>query len=187
MIIRVVLMNNQVLRVIRERRSVVAFLPSELEKETLEQILDAGRWAPSWTNSQPWSFLVINDKELKRKIGEIGGRRTFYSKPAWMEDAAAVIVVVVDPDQDPNHHVEDGAIAAQNMALAAHSLGYASYYLGIYDIQKEEKTAEAEVKKLLEIPEKMRVIAVLPIGVPERVPKSSRKDLDTLVYYNKYR
>ncbi len=175
------------MKAIRERRSVVRFLPSELEKETLEKILDAGRWAPSWINSQPWSFIVVTDKELKRKIGEIGSRKTAFSKADWMEDAAAVVVVVVDPDQDQYHHVEDGAIAAQNIALATHSLGYASFYLGIYHSKKEKKTAEKEVKKLLQVPEKMRVIAILPIGTPERVKESSRKDLRTLVYYNKYK
>ena len=179
-------MDNQVLKTIQERRSVVKFLPSTLDKETLEQILNAGRWAPSWINSQPWSFIVVTTKDLKRKIGEIGNQKTFFSKADWMEDAAVVIVVAVDPDQDSFHYVEDGAIAAQNMALAAHSLGYASYYLGIFESITGNLTAEEEIKNLLEIPERLRVIAVLPIGISERVPESSRKDLETLVYYNKY-
>lgn len=180
-------MANEVLKAIRERRSVVTFVPAELEKEAVGKILDAGRWAPSWINSQPWRFIVVTDKELKRKIGEIGSRKTAFSRPAWMEDAAAVFVVAVDPEKDPYHYVEDGAIAAQNMALAAHSLGYASYYLGIYHSEKEKKTAETEVKKLLGVPEGMRIIVILPIGVPERVPETSRKDLDTLVTYNSYK
>jgi nitroreductase len=179
-------MSNEVVNAILERRSVNAFLPSELDKNVLEQILNAGRWAPSWTNSQPWSFVVITNKELKRKIGAIGSRKTFYSKAPWMEDAAVIIVVVVDPDKDPFHYVEDGAIAAQNMALAAHSLGYASYYLGIFELEKKEETAEAEVKKLLQIPSKMRVVAVLPIGISEKVPQSSRKDLIVFTHYNRY-
>lgn len=179
-------MDNQVLKTIQERRSVVKFLPSKLDKETLEQILNAGRWAPSWINSQPWSFIVVTKKDLKRKIGEIGNQKTFFSKADWMEDAAAVIVVVVDPVQDSFHYIADGAIAAQNMALAAHSLGYASYYLGMAESNNENLTAEEEVKNLLQIPERMRVIVVLPIGISERVPVSSRKDLDKLVSYNKY-
>ncbi len=123
---------------------------------------------------------------MKHKIGEIGNQKTFFSKDDWMEDVAAVIIVVVDPDQDSFHYVEDGAIAAQNMALAAHSLGYASYYLGMFESNNENMTAEEEVKNLLQIPERMRVIAVLAIGISERVPVSSRKDLDKPVFYNKY-
>jgi len=179
-------MDNAVLKTIRERRSVFKFLPSELEKETLEQILEAGRWAPSWTNSQPWSFIVVKDKELKRKIGEIGSRKTFFSKANWMADAATIIVVSVDPNLDPYHYIEDGAIAAHNMALAAHSLGYETYYLGIYDSEKSRGTAEEEVKKLLQIPDRLRVIALLPIGIPETLPNSTRKELGTLVYSDKY-
>lgn len=94
------LMDNPVLKAIRERRNIFAFFPSELEKETLWQMLDAGRWAPSWINSQPWRFIVVTDSELKRKIGAIGNRKTFFSKPSWMEDAAVVIVVTVDPKKD---------------------------------------------------------------------------------------
>ena len=182
------LMDNPVLKAIRERRSISAFFPSELEKETLWQMLDAGRWAPSWINSQPWRFIVVTDSELKRKIGAIGNRKTVFSKPSWMDDAAVVIVVTVDPEKDPNHYVEDGAIAAQNIALAAHSLGYASFYLGIYETKNETdgKTAEDEVKALLQIPEKIRIIAILPIGVPERIKKSSRQDLTDVVYYEKF-
>lgn len=181
-------MDNPVLKAIRERRSIFAFFPSELEKETLWQMLDAGRWAPSWINSQPWRFIVVTDSELKRKIGAIGNRKTFFSKPSWMDDAAVVIVVTVDPEKDPNHYVEDGAIAAQNIALAAHSLGYASFYLGIYETKNENdgKTAEDDVKALLQIPEKIRIIAILPIGVPEKIKKSSRQDLTDVVYYDKF-
>ncbi|NIO36453.1 hypothetical protein GTO27_01985 [Candidatus Bathyarchaeota archaeon] len=179
-------MNNPVIKAIQERRSVRYFLPSELDEETLEQILDAGRWAPSWINSQPWTFIVVMDKQSKRKIGRIGNRKTSFSKADWMDDAAAVIVVTVDPSQDPKHYVEDGAIAAQNMALAAHSLGYETYYLGIYESKEGSRSAEKEVKKLLQVPEEMRVIAVLPIGIPERELQSSRKDLNTIVFYDKY-
>ncbi|UCE96718.1 MAG: nitroreductase family protein, partial [Candidatus Bathyarchaeota archaeon] len=171
-------MDTPVLKTIRERRSVRSFLPSELDKEILEKILEAGRWAPSWINSQPWSFVVVTDRTLKRKMGEIGNRKTYFSKADWMDDAAVIIVIAVDPERDPNHYVEDGAIAAQNMALAAHSLGYESYYLVIFENEKEEKTAEEEIKSLLQIPERMRVIAILPIGVPERIKESSRKDLN---------
>jgi len=179
-------MENQVLKAIRERRSVFRFKPSKLEKESLENILDAGRWAPSWTNTQPWSFIVVDDPELKRMIGEAGYRITMFSTANWMADAAAIIVVSVDPHLDPYHYIEDGAIATHNMALAAHSLGYETYYLGIYDVKASGKSVEKEVKKLLKIPDKMRVIALLPVGTPDMKPESSRKPLHTMIYYNKY-
>ena len=73
-------MDNPVLQSIRERRSVTNFLPSKMDNEAIEQILEAGRWAPSWINSQPWKFIVITEKELKRKVGEIGSLKTFFSK-----------------------------------------------------------------------------------------------------------
>jgi len=179
-------MSNETLRTIMERRSITRFLPSEPDDGVLDQILEAGRWAPSWINVQPWSFIVVTDKDLKHRIGEISSRKTAFAKGKWMEDAAAILVVIVNPDLDPYHYVEDAAIAAQNMALAAFSLGYGSYYLGIYESKKETDTAEDEIKKLLQIPEKMRVIVILPIGIPETTKESSRTELRKIVHFNLY-
>ena len=175
--------------IFRDRRSIHRFLPGEIEEEILEQILEAGRWAPSWINSQPWSFIVVTDKELKRQIGEIGSGKTIFSKANWMVDASAIVVVTVDPEKDANHYVEDGAIATQNMALAAHTFGYASYYLGIFDNKNKKGTSEDKLKTLLNIPKKMRVISILPLGVPEKEieVKSSRKKLQEIVHYNSYK
>ena len=178
--------DHGVLKAIRERRSVRYFLPAELDKEALDQILDAGRWAPSWINSQPWAFIVVEEPELKQAIGRIDNRKTAFSKADWMDDAAVAIVIVVDPTEHSNHFVEDGAIAAQNMALIAHGLGYASFYLGLSERKAGDTSAEEEVKQLLQVPERMRVIAILPIGIPERVPESSRKELQTLIHHNMY-
>jgi nitroreductase len=179
---------TQTQNIFRERRSIHRFLPGEIDQKSLEQILEAGRWAPSWINSQPWNFIIITDNELKRRVGEIGGEKTIFSKADWMADAAAIIVVAVDPEIDANHYVEDGAIATQNMALAAHSLGYGSYYLGVFDQKNKKGTAEDRLRKILNLPKKMRVISILPLGIPERdvETKSTRKELKEIVRYNSY-
>ncbi len=115
-------MVNSILEVIRKRRSVIRFESTTVSDEQIQEILEAGRWAPSWLNSQPWRFILIKDKETKEKISDLAP--TIYK--LGMMDAPVCIAIYVDPKEDPYHFVEDGAAATQNMALAAYSLGLGS-------------------------------------------------------------
>ncbi len=165
---------NQVLKAIKERRSINRFKPDPVPEDKLESILEAGRAAPSWTNTQPWKFIVIKDSETRRKLTDLALTITGIG----IKEAPVCIVVVVDPKADPYHHVEDGSVATQNMSLAAHSLGLGSFWVGV-----PEKGASADrVKKLLRIPKSHRVISVLPVGVPAFTPTKTRKPLSEIVY-----
>ncbi|UCH57635.1 MAG: nitroreductase family protein [Candidatus Bathyarchaeota archaeon] len=177
-------MENPVLNAIRERRSTVRFKSAPVDEEKIQKILEAGRWAPSYLNSQPWEFLILTDPEVKRQLCQIGVKITLFSE--GIETASAVIVIVVDPRKDPSHYIEDGSAATQNMALAAHSLGLATYWIGILDLQKRGKTTEEAVKELLGIPKVFRVIALLPIGVPAYEEHSDRKKMSDIVHRDKY-
>src|SRR3989337_2910366 len=120
------MIENEVLKAIRERRSILRFRPEPVEDEKIQAILEAGRWAPSCGNSQPWEFVVVKDETAKQKISDVAGRlfqqQLFHATPArkGIEGASVVIVTCVDPKKDSFHFVEDGAVATQNMALAAH-------------------------------------------------------------------
>ena len=176
-------MTNPVLEAIKNRRSVPRFESTPVEKEKVEAILEAGQWAPSWLNKQPWSFIVITDKGIKEKLSEVVP--TVLKE--GLKEAPACIAVTVDTSEDPYHFIEDGATATQNMALAAHSLGLYSYWIGIFDLENQRKSSEALVKKILEIPETHRVISILPIGYTRyKIPKKERKTLYQLVYKNKF-
>lgn len=186
------IVDNQVLKAIRERRSVLRFKPEPVPEELLEQILEAGRWAPSHANSQPWAFIVVRDEKLKAELGELVDRIALARRGKvaisgkGIGEAPLVIAVVVDPWRDPKHFVEAGAVAAQNMALAAHSLGLATYWAGIYEAGGGRRSVEARVKRLLGVPREMHVIALLPIGVPAYQAQSERLGLEELVRYNRF-
>lgn len=185
-------MENEVLKAIRERRSVLRFRPEPIPEEKLQAVLEAGRWAPSYANSQPWTFIVVQDEEKKRRLGELVDRIALARRgqPAitgkGIGDAPVVIVVAVDPWRDPRHFVEAGAAAAQNMALAAHSLGLASYWAGIYEPGGGRRAAEAQAKRLLGVPREMHVVALLPIGVPAYETSSDRVPLEELVRHETF-
>jgi nitroreductase len=174
---------NPVLDTIKNRRTVARFESTQVEDDELEAVLEAARWAPSWLNKQPWSFIIVKDQKTKDRLSEVVPT-TFVQ---GLKEAPVCIAVIVDPEEDPYHFVEDGAVASQNMALSAHSLGLQSSWIGVFDIREEKNSAESKVKQILEIPKKHRVIALLPIGhVKYDMPKKERKPLHQIMYREKF-
>jgi nitroreductase len=172
-----------ILSVIRERRSVVRFTADPVPEADLQEVLEAGRWAPSFLNAQPWDFVVLRDPDRRRRAVEILARKTV----AWrgFAEAPVLIAVAVDPAADPYHSIEDGAAAAENMALAAQALGLATCWAGVIQGGKPEG-AEAELAELLCLPKGRRIIAVLPVGKPAYAARSDRKPLAAMVHTDRY-
>ena len=177
--------DNGILRVIMSRRSVLRFTDAALDEGKLEAVLEAGRWAPSYINSQPWEFVVVRDLRLRSRVADVLRRVTI----SWQgfEQAPAIIVIAVDIATDPRHHVEDGAAAAQNMALMAHSLGLATFWAGIHSDENALGSPEDELRALLGIPRTMRLIAALPVGFPVGRPESGRRPLSEMVHWDGFR
>ena len=169
---------NPVLKAIRERRTVTRFKPIEVGQDKIDAIVEAGRWAPSFVNSQPWSIIVVTNKGMRRELKALSVTITGVG----IEEAPVTFVVTVDPKKDPHHYVEDGAAATQNMALAAHSLGLASFWVGVYDVSGNRVSSEEKVKALLDIPKQHRVISMLPVGVASMTFTKERKPSSDLVY-----
>ncbi len=170
-----------VLEAIRVRRSVRAYLPDPIREGELLKILEAGRLAPSASNIQPWHFVVVKSPERKRKIAETGRWARF------LKDAPIVIVGCGDPEASPRFYMVDVALAMQNMVLAATGLGIGTCWVGSFD--------EEKVKKLLKIPGKLRIVALLALGYPRRRPDITaaalhlvrrRKKLEDIVSYEEY-
>jgi len=164
---------NEVLNTIQNRRTIRRFRPDPIESEKLRMILEAGRWAPSFSNLQPWKFIAVKDKELKNALDAVAKESVLH----WgIHQAPVVILVCVDRRVDPLHAIEAGAAATQNMALAAQSLGLGSGWIGIWGTE-----AEAAVQKLFKFPETVRVVSLLPVGIPDESPKILRKSLEEVM------
>ena len=175
------MVDNQVLEAIRGRRSVSRFGQGEITEEQLEAILEAGRWAPSFANSQPWTFIVVRDAKMKAALADAADRVTVARR--GVAEAPVVVAVIVDPSRDPEHFVEAGACAAQNMSLAAHSLGLATFWVGAFSASPSKGSAEELLKVVLGVPRQQRVIALLPIGVAAMQPHKDRRKLEDIVRY----
>jgi len=175
-------MFNPVLEAIKDRRNSLRFQSTLIDNEKLNAVLEAGRWAPSWANTQPWIFIVVKDKGIKDRMSSAVS--TFFS--LGIKDAPICIAVCVNPEKDSFHFIEDGAIATQNMALSAQSLGLSTSWIGVFSLSNEKNSTERKLKDILEIPKGWRLISILPLGVPKFKETKTRKELSKLVYLNHF-
>jgi nitroreductase len=164
-----------VFEAIHGRRSVRKFIKDKpVEEKKLQEILEACRASPSAHNNQPWDLIIIKDKEVLKKIGEQAANASFLTK------APLAVAIVTDPSASPNWHMVDGALLAENFALAAHALGLGTCWVGA-SLNRDR------AKELLHIPEEKNLLTILPLGYPKSKPRSTkRKPLKEFVHYEKY-
>jgi nitroreductase len=158
------------LEAIRLRRSIRKFTDSAIPKADLETIVDAGRRASTGSNRQPWDFVVVTARESIVQLKSAG---------SWIERAAAVIAVVLDPQS--RWWVEDGSAAIQNMLLAATALGFGGCW-----VEGDALPREEQFKKLLGIPQGRRILALVPLGVPAESPATKKKPLAQVLHWEKF-
>jgi nitroreductase len=174
--------SNPILKAIKDRRSVSRFKSEDIGQDKIDAIIEAARWAPSFVNSQPWNIIVVKDKDTRQRLRELA----VTIAKVGIEESPVTFVVSVDPKKDPYHYVEDGSAATQNMALAAHSMGLGSYWVGVYDVSGNRASSEDKIKKLLSIPAEHRVISMLPVGVPTMAVRKDRKQTSEFVYHDTF-
>ena len=158
-----------VFEAIKTRRSIRKYRQEPIPNEKLESIFEAASLAPSAANRQPWRFVVVQDADRKKALAEAANNQTF------LRDAAAIVAALGDPDVSARWFEKDPMIALEHMALAATALGYGTCWIGAFD--------EDAVKRLLKIPVKMKIVALLPIGIPDETPTSRpRKELSEIFF-----
>jgi nitroreductase len=132
---------NEVLKVIKSRRSVRAYKPEQLKQEELDILIEAAIYAPSGSNAQPWHFTVIQDREvinhlnnvskdvLAKSGSEYGKRMT--ASPNYDITYGAPTLIIVSGKKDAPNSIADCSAAIQNILLAAESLNIGSVWLGL--------------------------------------------------------
>ena len=163
-----------VLQAIKERRSIRKYTQEPVSEEHVTQILEAGRWAPSRGNSQPWKFIVLEDAQIRDKLAEA------ISTGKFLAEAPQGVAVVVDP-KSSKHPEQEGAAAIQNMLLTAHALGLGTCWISVHGTDCEQKA-----KQILLIPEEDLLVSVVSIGYPAETPEKGRKELDEITFTNTY-
>lgn len=186
----------EVLEAIKSRRSIRRYKTDPVDDKTVELVLEAARWAPSWANTQCWRFIVVRDNNIKTELAnsliKVERGDTFVDNPSVeaIRNAPVVIVACAElgksgcykegPATDKGDwYMYDVALAMQNLALAAHSLGLGTVTIGAMDAKK--------IASILEVPRGFCVVSMTPLGYPDREPRPvPRKELSEIVFYDRF-
>jgi len=164
---------NETLKNIRNRRSTRAFLPEQLNAAHVKDIIDAGIYAPSANNQQPWHFTVIQRKDIIDRLSEAFKEiakksdneyiRRFADNEKFHVFYNAPTVVLVSGDKSNKSSPVDCAVAVENMLIAAESLQIGACWVGLiaYLLNSEEGI---EFVKELEIPERYKQLHAFCLG-----------------------
>jgi len=166
-----------VMSLMQKRRSIRKFQLKPVESEKIDRLVEAALRAPSSRGKNPWQFLVVTDRQ---RLAELSQAKEHGS--AFLDGAPLGFVVCGDPSQS-DVWIEDCSIACTFIQLAAESLGLGSCWIQLRErMHGGHVTAESYVSKILDLPEHLKVEAIIAVGYPdeEKAPHS----LDTL-HYNK--
>jgi nitroreductase len=158
-------METHALNLIRRRRSIRQFRPGKVSFQLLEQVVDAGRLAPTGSNTQPLEFVVVDDEKLMSQVFDLlkWGRHVQPRRnPPEGKRPAAYIVVLVDKKKRPAGAQRDAGAAIENMMLAALEQGVASCWLRDVNFPK--------LAELLFVREPLEIDSVIAFGFPDEEP-----------------
>lgn len=140
--------------------------------EVIHRIVEAGRLSASGKNAQPWHFIVVEDRDMLKKIGSMA------TTGPYIAQAPLAVVVVIE---DTAFSVSDASRAIQNMILTAWESGVGSNWTGFM--------SQNNVRPILGIPDNLDILAILPFGFPEEkigLGKKTRKPLGEVVSLNRF-
>jgi nitroreductase len=159
--------------VILNRGSIRRYEQKKIPKNVLDKILEADRQALLAMNRQPWHFIVLTDSQIKKELAKGLFNRHVKDSPVTIVGCASTGLI------DRTWSIIDTSIALQNMVIAAWAMGVGPCWIGDF---KEDK-----FKKLLKIPSKWKIVALVSFGYPAQNPKPRRKKtLEEIVRFNRF-
>lgn len=170
---------------IKGRRSVRTFKDETVPKEKIETLLEAGVWAATGMNRQPWHFLVIEDKNVIKFISDETKKAVREAMPAIANrfetdddiicyNAPALILICTKIDQTFSQiNLRDSVLAAQNIFLKAHELGLGTCYMGWIDLMNQNRP---EVLRKVGLPDGYEMQVALILGYPKNKSGSGKRN-----------
>ena len=176
--------SDDILKVIKERRSVRKFQSTPIPNDHLMQILEAANFAPTPGNRQAWKFLIIQKREIIDQIKEECIKKAGEDSKEYYTDylSAPVYVEVLayTETRNPANDMTAAALAAENLMLAARAFGYGTVFC-------VNSIPEEVTKGILNIPDDYKRICITPIGIPDEWPETpEKKETKEVVLYDKF-
>jgi len=177
--VNVPLSPESALALLKGRRSIRRYRPDPVPDEMVEQLLEAGRWAPSASNRQPWAFIVVRDEAIRREVAQ----HAAYYFIRWAHVAEAPLLIVLCGDaRNPVYRQflhEDVGLAGSQIMLQAKTLGLGTCWIGGLD--------RKAIASILKVPDHVEIVGLLTVGFPAEEPDPpARKPLAEIVHYDVY-
>jgi nitroreductase len=167
-----------VFEAIRSRYSVRGYRSDAVSDETLQQVLEAARQAPTAANRQPFRIVVIHSAGREEELSRVYGR-------AWFLQAPLVLAFVAVPGEawrrmdDKPYDEVDATIAMDHLVLAATALGLGTCWIAAFD--------PAAVREILGLPDDVEPVALTPLGYPDKERTATgRRPLEEIVKYERW-
>jgi len=168
----------------KSRRSIRKFKDQDVPDEFIERCVEAARFAPSSCHTQSWRFIAVRGALKKRIVEEVLGG--FVVPNRWAETAPVLVVLAMDMDivthvlgagvKGISYHLLDAGIAGEHFVLQAQELGLGTCWIGWFNKKR--------LKKLLDLPAKWDIPAMIALGYPAEVPaEKKRKSIDKLLSF----
>lgn len=166
--------SNQTLETIFNRKSVRKYTERPVEKEKLETLVRAGMAAPSSRDRRPWEFVIVTDRDLLDKMGD------GLPLARMLKETKQAIIVCGDTVKSENAWQLDCSAAAQNILLAAESMGLGAVWTAAYPYPERMKI----IQDALQLPEHILPLTVIPLGYPTGIEKPKDKYNKKQIHYN---
>jgi len=178
------------LDLIKHRKSVRNFLDKPVEREKIMLCLEAARLAPSTSNSQPWRFIVVDDKQLKKKLCDaaFGG---LYFINSFCKTAPVIVVIISEKSnfltriggmfRGIKYYLIDIGVTGEHFVLQAEELGLGTCWIGWFN--------ERAVKSVLNVPQNKKIDILIALGYYDREklgPEHGREPIDRIASFNSY-
>jgi nitroreductase len=173
--------------IIKGRRSMRKYQDKEIPEESLNQILESVRWAPSWANTQCWEVIIVKDPGIKEQL-----QATLIRNPSTKAMVQApVVLVLCGKLKSSGYYKEqvetklgdwfmfDLGIASQNICLTAYNLGLGTVIVGLFDHNR--------VKEILGVPDGYEVVTMIPLGYPAKEPEApKRREINEFTHLERF-
>jgi nitroreductase len=166
----------EALELLKSRRSIRKYKDTPVEEEKIQKCLEAAQWAPSASNKQPWEFMIVTNDIIRKKFAQIHP----YGK--FLAESPVVFIPLTNPNIHADYHQSDTSLATLQFMIQAHALGLGTCWAGVINRSDLEK----EIKTMLNIPDQLRVLALVAVGYPNHQRESKRKSLENIVHYENY-